>query len=181
MNRMNVLKDDAAAYIASKYGQPAREFLLVSVGEQKLYHIKDQDVIKTYIVSTSEYGTGSENGSKQTPFGLHKVKEKHGDNVPSCGKLIGRVFNGEIATVYRDQRRSGEDDILSRLLWLEGLEEGSNQGAGVDSYERYIYIHGTSEEGRLGTPSSHGCIRMSNKDVVELYPQIQIGTLVLIL
>ena len=66
-------------------------------------------------------------------------------------------------------------------MWLTGLEEGFNRGGKVDSFKRYIYIHGTSEEGRLGTPSSHGCIRMKNKDIIELYDKIKLGTLVLIL
>ena len=71
--------------------------------------------------------------------------------------------------------------MCSRILWLVGLEEGLNKGEGIDSYNRYIYIHGTSEEGRLGKPASHGCIRMKNKEVIELYERIKIGTLVLIL
>ena len=95
--------------------------------------------------------------------------------------MIGRVYSGQIATIYTDQTKSKTDDVTSRILWLEGLEKGLNKGAEIDSYKRYIYIHGTSEEGRLGTPASHGCIRMKNKEVIELYDKIKIGTLVLIL
>ena len=95
--------------------------------------------------------------------------------------MTGRVFNGKIATIYRDTTRSKTDDVTSRVLWLEGLENGVNKGDNIDSFKRYIYIHGTSEEGRLGEPASHGCIRMKNKEVIELYKKIKIGTLVLIL
>ena len=95
--------------------------------------------------------------------------------------MIGRVFYGNIATIIHDTSRSKTDDVTSRILWLDGQEQGYNKGGNVDSYTRYIYIHGTSEEGRLGTPSSHGCIRMKNKDIIELYDKIKLGTLVLIL
>ena len=97
------------------------------------------------------------------------------------GRMISRLYTGEIAKIYKDKRKSETDDITTRILWLEGLEEGINKGRGIDSFKRYIYIHGTSEEGLLGTPSSHGCIRMGNKDVIELYNIIEVGTLVLIL
>ena len=97
------------------------------------------------------------------------------------GKMIGRIFHGEIATVYKDTTKSITDDITSRILWLEGIEIGKNKGENIDSYRRHIYIHGTSEEGRLGTPASHGCIRMKNKDVIDLYKMVEVGTLVLIL
>ena len=95
--------------------------------------------------------------------------------------MIGRVFYGQIATILKDTSRSKTDDVTSRIMWLDGQEEGYNKGGEVDSYKRYIYIHGTSEEGRLGIPSSHGCIRMRNKDIIELYDKIKLGTLVLIL
>jgi len=95
--------------------------------------------------------------------------------------MIGRVFYGQIATLYNDKTKSKTDDVTSRIFWLEGLEIGKNKGEGIDSYKRYIYIHGTSEEGRLGEPASHGCIRMKNKEVIDLYKLIEVGTLVLIL
>ena len=95
--------------------------------------------------------------------------------------MKGRVYYGNIANIYIDTTKSKTDDVTSRVLWLEGLEYGINKGVGIDSFKRYIYIHGTSEEGRLGTPASHGCIRMKNKEVIELYKIIEVGTLVLIL
>jgi len=164
-------------YISTDYS----ELLFVSIENQKMYHIKEGAIVKKYIISSSEYGTGSEAGSNKTPLGLHKVKEKYGDETPINGRMIGRVFYGQIATLYNDKTKSKTDDVTSRIFWLEGLENGKNKGEGIDSYKRYIYIHGTSEEGRLGTPASHGCIRMKNNEVIDLYKTIAIGTLVLIL
>ena len=133
------------------------------------------------MISSSSYGVGSKAGSNKTPLGLHRIKEKFGDKTPMNGRMIGRVYYGQIATIYTDQTKSKTDDVTSRIFWLEGLEKGLNKGEEIDSYKRYIYIHGTSEEGRLGKPASHGCIRMKNKEVIELYEKIKIGTLVLIL
>jgi hypothetical protein len=161
--------------------KPTEELLFVSIKEQKLYHIKHDTIIKEYIISSSAYGTGSEAGSNKTPLGLHKVTQKYGDKTPINGRMTGRVFYGNIASIYTDETKSKTDDVTSRILWLEGLEKGKNKGEGIDSYKRYIYIHGTSEEGRLGRPASHGCIRMKNKEVIDLYKLIEVGTLVLIL
>lgn len=169
------------SYLKNKYNKDFNELLFVNVIKQEMYHIKNKKIVRTYTVSTSANGIGSESGSNKTPQGLHKVVAKHGDETPINGRMIGRVFYGQIATVYTDTTRSKTDDITSRILWLDGLEIGLNKGEGIDSYKRYIYIHGTSEEGRLGSPASHGCIRMRNKDVIELYEKIKIGTLVLIL
>ena len=164
-------------YISEEYN----DLLFISVKDQKMYHIKNNEIIDVFIISSSAYGTGNKAGSNKTPLGLHKVKEKFGDKTPINGRMIGRVFYGQIATIYNDTTRSKTDDITSRILWLEGLEVDKNKGEGIDSYKRYIYIHGTSEEGRLGIPASHGCIRMKNKEVIDLYKIIEVGTLVLIL
>ena len=146
-----------------------------------MYHIKKNNINKKYIISSSEKGIGNKSGSNKTPIGIHVIKQKIGDNTPLNGKLIGRIFYGEISKIFNDTTRSKTDDITSRILWLDGQEKGINKGDNIDSYKRYIYIHGTSEEGRLGSPSSHGCIRMKNKEVIHLYNQIEVGTLVLIL
>ena len=170
--------EQAKAYLGN---QKFEEILFICIKEQALYHIKDNTIIKKYIISSSAYGTGSEAGSNKTPLGLHKITEKYGEKTPINGRMVGRIFYGEIATVYDDNTKSERDDITSRIFWLEGLEKGKNKGKGIDSYKRYIYIHGTSEEGRLGNPASHGCIRMKNKEVIDLYSLIEVGTLVLIL
>ena len=157
------------------------EVIYVSIKQQKLYHIQHDSIIKEYIISSSAYGIGSAAGSNKTPIGLHSVRKKYGEKTPINGKMTGRMFHGNIATVYTDKTKSKTDDVTSRILWLEGLEQGKNKGKGIDSFNRYIYIHGTSEEGRLGKPASHGCIRMKNKEVIDLYKLIEVGTLVLIL
>ena len=158
-----------------------KEIIFVSIEKQQLYHIKNNKIISEFIISSSAYGTGNKAGSNKTPLGLHKVKQKYGEKTPINGRMVGRVFYGEIATIYKDSTKSKTDDVTTRILWLEGLEQGGNKGEGIDSFKRYIYIHGTSEEGRLGTPASHGCIRMKNKEVIDLYNKVAIGTLVLIL
>jgi lipoprotein-anchoring transpeptidase ErfK/SrfK len=161
--------------------QDFHEIIFVSIKNQKLYHIKNNRVINNFSISSSKYGTGNKNGSNKTPLGLHKIKEKYGEGVPINGKMVGRIFYNQIANIYKDTTESKTDDITSRILWLEGIEKGKNKGEGIDSYNRYIYIHGTSEEGKLGAPASHGCIRMKNKDVIDLYNKVEVGTLVLIL
>ena len=175
------LIETARDYIDTKCNKSFDEVLFVNITEQKMYYIKEGGIVKTYVISSSSYGVGNKAGSNKTPIGLHKVKQKFGEKTPINGKMIGRVFYGDIATIYTDNTKSKTDDVCSRILWLVGLEEGLNKGEGIDSYNRYIYIHGTSEEGRLGKPASHGCIRMKNKEVIELYEKIKIGTLVLIL
>ena len=169
--------------ITQKYQKETviKEIIFVSIEKQKLYHIKNNKIISEFIISSSAYGTGNKAGSNKTPLGLHKVKQKYGEKTPINGRMVGRVFYGEIATIYKDSTKSKTDDVTTRILWLEGLEQGGNKGEGIDSFKRYIYIHGTSEEGRLGTPASHGCIRMKNKEVIDLYNKVAIGTLVLIL
>ena len=175
------LIETARDYTETKCNKSFNEVLFVNITEQKMYYIKEGGIVKTYVISSSSYGVGNKAGSNKTPIGLHKVKQKFGEETPINGKMIGRVFYGDIATIYTDNTKSKTDDVCSRILWLVGLEEGLNKGEGIDSYNRYIYIHGTSEEGRLGKPASHGCIRMKNKEVIELYEKIKIGTLVLIL
>ncbi|MAN50111.1 MAG: hypothetical protein CMD04_04760 [Flavobacteriales bacterium] len=157
------------------------ELIYISIKNQKLFHIKEKKIIKIYSISSSEKGVGNKINSNKTPLGLHSVKEKHGHATPLYGKMVGRVFNGEIVKVYNNKQRSKTDDITTRILWLTGEEENYNKNRDVDSYNRYIYIHGTSEEGRIGIPSSHGCIRMKNIEVLELFNKIKVGTKVLIL
>ena len=167
----------AESYLAEDF----QELVFISIKKQKLYHIKNNKIVNKYIISSSKYGVGNQEGSNKTPIGLHKIKEKHGEKTPINGRMIGRIFYGNIAKIYTDKTQSKTDDITTRILWLEGLEKGKNLGPGIDSYERYIYIHGTSEEGKLGEPASNGCIRMKNKDIFDLYKKLEVGTLVLIL
>ncbi len=112
---------------------------------------------------------------------MHIVKKKYGANAKIGTIFKARANTGRIAKILTEVgKRSNADNVTTRILWLSGLEKGKNKGGNVDSYRRYIYIHGTDEEGRLGAPASHGCIRMNNQDVINFYQNIPVGTLVVI-
>lgn len=159
----------------------AEDILVVSLEEQCMYVLSGDSVVRQYDISGATLGAGNQSGSNQTPLGLHRIKEKHGDDVPLGGIMKSRLFTGEIARIYTDPTDVEEDHVTTRVLWLEGMEAGKNKGGNVDSYHRYIYIHGTPEEGLIGRPASHGCIRMYNEEVIELYNASSVGRLVLIL
>lgn len=154
--------------------------ILVNIAKQELYLVKGGVIEKCYSISSAIAGVGSEAGSGKTPLGVHRVSDKFGE-----GALIGAIFKarqntGKIADIITEPVDVEEDDVTTRVIWLDGLELGINKGGNVDSKSRYIYIHGTPEEGLIGKPASHGCIRMYNKDVVELFAMIEVGTKVLI-
>jgi lipoprotein-anchoring transpeptidase ErfK/SrfK len=150
--------------------------ILVNIGEQKIYLLRESRIVSEFPVSSSRYGTGNREGSHQTPLGLHRIEEKIGI-VCQQGEIISRrVPTGRIAADMADN--SGNDVITSRILWLKGLEPGKNSGPGIDSYQRYIYIHGTAQEHLIGSPASIGCIRMKNDDVIALFQAVEVGTLV---
>ena len=153
----------------------------VNIGEQTLYLMNEQgDVEREYPVSTSKYGVGNESGSEKTPLGLHRIKDKIGGSMPINMVMVGREPKGLLQDCINEGMELPDDVITSRIMWLEGMEPGRNQGGYVDTYNRYIYIHGTSEESKIGTPASIGCIRMLNEDVIELYRLVDTGTEVLI-
>ncbi|MEO5340630.1 MAG: L,D-transpeptidase [Magnetococcus sp. MYC-9] len=128
-------------------------------------------------VSTAAAGFGNRQDSGQTPVGLHRIAACIGADEP-CGMVFkSRLATGEIVA---ECTQPAGDFITSRILWLEGLEEGVNRGEGCDSRARYIYIHGTPYRTLLGQPASAGCVRMDNQHILELFPQVQEGTLVLI-
>lgn len=148
--------------------------IIVSISKQKLYLIKNKEIIKTYPVSTSKYGMGSKQGSNKTPLGTHYICEKRGK-----GAKIGTIFKArkntkKIAKIYIDNTDVPDDFVTTRIMWLKGLEAGVN----LETLKRYVYIHGTPEEGLIGTPASHGCVRMKNKEVIELFELVSVGTLV---
>lgn len=155
-------------------------WLLVDSAKQHLKVMDNTEERANYTISTSRYGLGCQQDSNKTPAGAHKIAEKIGGEGEIYEIYKGRQSTGEVAEVIHTAQQSDEDLILSRIMWLEGLEDGQNCGQGVDSYQRYIYIHGTAEEGLLGVPASHGCVRMSNKDVIELYDLVSEGTFVYI-
>jgi len=170
-------------YTAKKYPNRdfSKPFLYVSIQSQCMYWIQDWSIEEAYTISAAAHGAGNIKNSNQTPVGLHTVKEKFGDDVPWGGIMKSRRYIGRVAKVYTDRTDVKEDYVTTRILRLTGEEPGINKGGNVDSYERYIYIHGTPEEGLLGNPASHGCIRMRNAEVIELYNKTPKGTMVLML
>lgn len=154
--------------------------LWVDVAVQRLLLCTLEEVLASYPVSTALNGTGCQQDSFQTPTGLHQISAKIGEDQPEGMVFKGRQPTGEIAAIELSDHDTGKDLITSRILWLDGLEPGINQGNGVDTYDRYIYIHGTNEEGRIGQAVSHGCIRMKNSDVIELFDRVAVGTMVII-
>lgn len=169
-------------YLNLKYKErDFSKFIYVSIKYQKIYLIEQDSVRFKFPISSAKLGIGNKENSMKTPVGLHIVKTKIGDGVPKGGLFKSRVFTGEISPIYAQRIKSPTDDVTTRIMWLQGEEPGVNRGRNIDSYKRYIYIHGTSEEGYIGEPASHGCIRMKNEDVIELYNHVDAGTPVLIL
>ena len=143
--------------------------LYVDIKNQNMYLLRKGNILKGFKISSSYYGTGSEVNSLKTPLGKHEIFKKIGRDLPINAILKGRVWNGAIANVITEDVDTDFDHVTSRILWLDGLEKGKNKGPGVDSRSRYIYIHGTAEEGLIGRPASDGCIRMYNTDVIDLF------------
>ncbi len=155
-----------------------RPFVFVDSMKQQLMLIDiDDSECKTYPVSTAAKGIGNLTNSNKTPFGLHKIKQKIGGGQPKGMVFKGRESTGRISDEL-DARLL--DEITSRILWLDGLEPGVNRGGDRDSFERFIYIHGTSDEKRIGEAVSIGCIRMKNDDVIELFDELLVNDLVII-
>ncbi|OPX94971.1 MAG: UDP-N-acetylmuramate--L-alanine ligase [Syntrophorhabdus sp. PtaB.Bin006] len=155
---------------------PGESFLIQSIEAQKLFVCKKDAVIEQYDASTSRFGNGIRENSFKTPVGLHRVAEKIGSGAP-----LERIFKERRDTgIDWDHVSTEENLILTRILRLEGLEEGINKGTGVDSYERSIYIHGTNREDLVGTPLSHGCLALRNQDILRLFDMVKEGTLVYI-
>lgn len=150
----------------------------VRVSEQTLYHRRRTGVWYCYSVSTAAKGTGNRKNSLQTPLGRHRIVAKIGDGMPPLTAFRARKPCGIFDPSRDDPKR---DWILSRILRLGGCETGRNRRGIVDTFERYIYIHGTHEEDKLGTAASHGCIRMANADIIELFEHVSLQESVIIL
>jgi lipoprotein-anchoring transpeptidase ErfK/SrfK len=153
----------------------------ISISEQKLFLYRDDASLeKSFIVSSALKGTGQNKNSFCTPLGRHKVRAKIGQDMPIYSQFVRRRPTGKIWNPSMSLSNPKEDWILTRIIWLSGLEVGFNRLGSQDTMQRFIYIHGTDEEINLGKPTSHGCIRMNNQDVIELFNQIQINDHVLI-
>ena len=156
------------------------EYLTISISKQQLSLYRKGLLDKTYLVSTAKNGAGERMGSECTPTGWHKIRAKIGGDQPLNAVFIGRRPTGEVYTPDLKNQYQHRDWILTRILWLGGLEPGKNRYGDVDSTWRYIYIHGCPDELMKGKPESHGCIRMKNIDVADLFNSIDVGIKVLI-
>ena len=150
--------------------QTAQPKIDISVRRQRLVLKHGRKTVRTYPISTSRFGIGSDQGSFKTPLGRFRIAEKIGH-----GAAPGTIFKARVPLKPGDSLPNTEDLITSRILWLDGL-----QAQNANTRERYIYIHGTKHEERIGTPDSHGCIRMRNADVIELFDLVEEGTPVFI-
>lgn len=149
--------------------------IIVDVKNQQLTLCNHDEPIKRYVVSTAKNGLGEVSGSYCTPRGKHVIRAKIGVGVPLGGVFVRRRFTQEVYTPELAASFPARDWILTRILWLSGLEPGVNRLGQVDTMRRFIYIHGTPDTEALGQPISHGCIRMSNDDVLDLFDRVAPG------
>jgi hypothetical protein len=159
--------------------KPADRVLLVRIGTATLQFFEHGKLVKSYVVSTSKRPPSNVKNSLGTPRGLHEIAERIGAGQPPGMVFKARCPTGKHYSEVTDAA-THENLITSRILWLRGLEPGINAGGEVDTHARYIYIHGTNHEDRLGEPLSAGCVLMRNFDIVELYEQVRAGDQVLI-
>ena len=144
--------------------------LRISVRDQRLDLVSGGSVLSSYPVSTSRFGLGSEQGSNKTPVGRFKIGEKIGADAP-----LGTIFRSRIPLAPEEEPPPSDDHVLTRILWLDGLEEHN-----ANTRDRFIYIHGTNHEEDIGRPASHGCIRMKNADLIALFEAVPLDAEVVI-
>ena len=153
--------------------------LLIDISKQTLLHLRQNEVIKRYLISSAEKGLGEKKGSYQTPRGWHIIRAKIGRGAPLNTIFIARrpsgIFTPEMAIQQPEQ-----DWILTRILWLSGLEVGKNRLGDCDTMQRYVYIHGCPDTRPMGVPLSKGCIRMRNQEIIELFDHVPVGTKVFV-
>ena len=148
------------------------DLLHISIADQQLYGFAEGQLRLRFPVSTARNGVGELNGSGCTPRGLHQVRARLGDGLPQGAVLRGRRWTREVWSPELHGISPGRDWILTRILWLSGCEPGVNRQGQVDTFRRYIYIHGTPDCEPMGVPLSHGCIRMRNADLLQLFPLV---------
>jgi hypothetical protein len=173
MNSQDKIPEACRATCAKLKIAPTKFILVAHVSSQKLSLFEAGKFVKKFPCSTSRFGIGQIEGSNCTPLGLHRIAEKIGGGAPA-----GTVFKSREVVGHTSQPEFADAKITTRILWLEGLEPGFNQGGNVDSHRRYIYIHGTGDQKSIGTPASHGCIHLADGDLVFLFDLLPGGTLV---
>jgi len=155
-------------------------FVAISLQEQRLRLWHGGALIVSYPVSTAANGAGERSGSERTPRGWHRIRAKIGGGCTAGTVFVGRRPTGELYSQQLASQFPGRDWILTRILWLCGSEPGKNRFGEVDTMRRFIYIHGCPDSEPIGEPRSHGCIRMRNQDVIELFDRVPAGLPVLI-
>lgn len=148
----------------------------IHIGRQELCVLDGHDVLTRYPVSTALQGAGETLGSGCTPRGAHRVRAKVGAGCAPGTVFVGRRPTGEVYAPELAAQHPGRDWILTRILWLTGCERGFNRGGSVDTLRRFIYIHGCPDGTPLGVAGSHGCVRMANADVIDLFERVAVGT-----
>lgn len=155
-------------------------YILINIATQQLTLVLAANQHLIYPISTAKNGTGQLKNTGCTPLGKHMISEKFGENLPMNSVFVARAFTGEIYDATLAKNFPQRDWILTRILWLEGCEIGFNKGENAngicDTKARYIYIHGTPDTEPMGVPLSHGCVRMRNADIVELFDWVKVGT-----
>ena len=171
--KAEIISELIVDFISSKYSKEKLDnFIYIGVKRQKLYLFEANIISKIYKVSTSLKGAGNEMSSYKTPLGLHFIYEKIGNNAPIGTLFINKKNTNKIVEIDSLTLNQNKDEITTRLMSLMGKELNINKGGRVDTFKRGIYIHGTSNEKSIGKPSSHGCIRMKNNDIIELFNSV---------
>ena len=171
--KAEIISELIVDFISSKYSKEKLDnFIYIGIKRQKLYFFVANIISKIYKVSTSLKGAGNEISSYKTPLGLHFIYEKIGNNAPIGTLFINKKNTNKIVEIDSLTLNQNKDEITTRLMSLMGKELNINKGGRVDTFKRGIYIHGTSNEKSIGKPSSHGCIRMKNNDIIELFNSV---------
>ncbi len=166
------------AELEQRFGPSPGGVVVVSISQQRLYFYRHGKLAGEWPISSSKFGIGNRANSNQTPLGVHRIARKFGAGAAPGTLFRSRRNTGRRVKIHTDDSPAAGDYVTTRIMWLKGLQPGINEGPGIDSFKRYIYIHGTPEEGRIGRPASHGCIRMRNADVIKLFDDVDVGTLV---
>lgn len=154
--------------------------VVINIADQTLSLFDGDKLCKEYPIASAKNGVGQKNGSECTPLGLHRIRAKIGQGEALGAVFVGRRPTGEIYSEALALDHPGRDWILTRILWLCGNEVGFNRGGDVDTMRRYIYIHGAPDSHPMQIPSSHGCIKMRNTDMLDLFSRVNVGAPVLI-
>lgn len=156
--------------------EPAAAWIRISLAQQRLELLQNGRVLRGYAISSALNGAGEVDGSGCTPRGWHEIRAMIGAGQAPGTVFVGRRPTGEVYSESLAEKQPGRDWILTRILWLRGLERGRNRHGGVDTMRRYIYLHGCPDSEPMGIPRSHGCVRMRNADIMDLFERVRPGT-----